>query len=70
MLDGGHGQIGDLIIPIISPESQIRIKEMFSRWRPDLPARDYDSTDIALIRKALAQGRGGCIGATADVDHS
>ena len=69
MLDGSYGQIGDLIVPIIGPESQIDIKEMFGRWRPDLPARDYDSTDIALIRNALAKDRGDCVNATAGFDH-
>ncbi len=69
MLDGSYGQIGDLIVPIIGPDSQIRIKEMFGRWRPDLPPREYDATDIALIRNALAKDRGACVNATAGFDH-
>lgn len=54
MLDEQPGHIGDLVCPIVSPSVQIKIKEMFPQWRPDLPIQAKHTEDIARLRAALA----------------
>jgi Aminoglycoside-2''-adenylyltransferase len=53
MLDWPPGQIGAMRCPIISPRTQIEIKEMMPVWVPGRPRRQKDADDIALLRRAL-----------------
>ena len=53
MLGGHVGRIGDVSCPIVSPESQLEVKEKFPEWT-GRSARDWDRGDIELLRGALA----------------
>jgi hypothetical protein len=55
MLDDHVGRIGDVTCRIVSPESQLEVKERWEEWT-GRPARDYDTKDIALLRGALSGG--------------
>jgi len=53
MLEAAGGRIGDISVPIVSPESQLEVKKRFREWRPDLPEREKDRADIELLEAAL-----------------
>lgn len=55
MLTWEPGQIGSLRCPIISPLTQIEIKEMMPVWVPEFPRRPKDAKDIARLRAALRE---------------
>jgi hypothetical protein len=54
MLGDHVGRIGDVACRIVSPESQLEVKERWADWT-GRSARDYDAGDIALLRKALGK---------------
>jgi hypothetical protein len=55
MLGDHVGRIGDVTCRIVSPESQLEIKERWAEWT-GRSARDYDAGDISLLRGLLSGG--------------
>ncbi len=52
---GSHvGRIGAQSCRIVSPESQLEVKEKFPEWT-GRPARKRDAADIALLRAAIGR---------------
>ncbi len=52
MLADDLGAIGDVRCRIISPRSQLEIKERFPEWT-GRPPREWDAADIAVLRDAI-----------------
>jgi hypothetical protein len=52
MLGDHLGRIGSVTCRIVSPESQLEVKERWEEWT-GRPAREYDANDIALLRAVL-----------------
>ncbi|WP_067508006.1 nucleotidyltransferase domain-containing protein [Actinoplanes sp. TFC3] len=55
LLDGGTGQIGDVVCPIVAPRAQIEIKQMMPVWVPGLRRRPKDAEDIARLNHRLSE---------------
>lgn len=53
MLDGPVGTLAGTSCRVISPGSQVEIKEMMPIWVPGRPRREKDRQDIKKLREAL-----------------
>ena len=50
------GRIGDLIVPAMSVEGMLAMKEQFATLRNGRPLREKDEADIAVMRGLLRAG--------------
>ncbi|MDN5726711.1 MAG: hypothetical protein L0G99_12390 [Propionibacteriales bacterium] len=55
MINGSLGRLGELTVPIISPASQIEIKQHMPTWNPGLARRQKDLDDIEALRVSLGE---------------
>jgi hypothetical protein len=53
MLGADRGRIGGVEAPIVSPASQLQVKETYASVIPERPLRPKDAGDIERLRAAL-----------------
>lgn len=62
MLSGHIGHLGSVRCPIVAPQVQMAMKELFRQGRPMMAQGDKHDADITRLRAALASGVEGARG--------